>query len=139
MGLYGYSYCEAGKNVFQLFFHRGWSTIISDALVIRMLWMMCLCIGVVNALASAILSFGSSADFIVTSCIFGFFMGLFMSSIIFGVLVSAVDSIIVLWAEAPADFKVNQPALCQEMEDAWMQAWPDVFSPGVVAVATPIV
>ena len=27
----------------------------------------------------------------------------------------------------------------QELEETWTQAWPDVFSPGVAAVATPVV
>lgn len=143
VGLYGYSYVEAGKNVFNLFRHRGWSTIISDALIHRMLGMMCLCIALVNALSAAIWTLGSSdSDVMWVSAFFAFFMGLLMSSMTFGVLVSAVDSIIVLWAEAPAEFKDNHPHLCQELEDTWAQAWPDVFSPsgrGAPVVATPVV
>lgn len=50
VGLYGYSYMEAGKNVMALFKSRGWATIISDCLVIRMLDVMCLWIGLVVAL-----------------------------------------------------------------------------------------
>ena len=33
VGLYGYSYIEAGKNVMQLFKDRGWEAIIADDLV----------------------------------------------------------------------------------------------------------
>jgi hypothetical protein len=140
VGIYGYSYAEAGKNVFALFRHRGWTTIISDSLLSRMLGMMCFCIALVNALVAALLSLGSSGGFIFASAFLAFFVALLLSSMAFGVLSSAVESIIVLWAEAPAEFKYNHPALCQELEDTWTQAWPDVFSPGVAAVAmTPVV
>ena len=139
VGLYGYSYVEAGKNVITLFRQRGWTTIISDSLINRMLGMMCLCIALFNALAAVIWTIGSPGSTMMLSAIFSFFMGLMMSSMTFGVLVSAVDSIIVLYAEAPAEFKDNHPALCQELEDTWTQAWPDVFSPGIVGVAAPVV
>ena len=124
---------------FELFRHRGWSTIISDALVNRMLGMMCLCIALINTLAAVIWTLGTSAEVMATCAIFAFIIGLLMSSMAFGVIVSAVDSIIVLFCEAPAEFKENHPALAQELEETWTQAWPDVFSPGVAAVATPVV
>jgi hypothetical protein len=139
VGLYGYSYVEAGKNVFSLFRNRGWTTIISDSLVNRMLLVMCFCIGLVNALVAAILTLGADASVIGLSALFALFTGVMMSSLVFGVLVSAVDSIIVLFAEAPRELKENHPALAQEMEDTWAQAWPDVFSGAVAATATPIV
>jgi hypothetical protein len=139
VGLYGYSYVEAGKNVLSLFRHRGWSTIISDSLVTRMLAVMCFCIGLVNALVAVILTLGSDPSVIGLSALFALFVGMLMSSLVFGVLVSAVDSIIVLFAEAPREFKENHPALAQEMEDAWTQAWPDVFSGAITPTATPIV
>jgi hypothetical protein len=37
VGLYGYSYLDAGKNVLMLIQNRGWTTIISDDLVDRAL------------------------------------------------------------------------------------------------------
>ena len=33
VGLYGYSYLEAGKNVITLFKNRGWEAIIADDLI----------------------------------------------------------------------------------------------------------
>lgn len=33
VGLYGYSYIEAGKNVITLFKNRGWEAIIADDLI----------------------------------------------------------------------------------------------------------
>jgi hypothetical protein len=138
VGLYGYSYMEAGKNVITLFRHRGWTTIISDSLVNRLLAVMCLCIGLGNALVALVLSIGMPAEQAIVIGWVAFFVGIWMSSITFGVLVSAVDTIIVLFAEAPAEFKENHPALFQELEDTWLQAWPDVFSTDSVR-ATPVV
>ena len=45
VGLYGYSYVEAGKNVFTLFETKGWTSIISDDLVDRALLTMSIGIG----------------------------------------------------------------------------------------------
>lgn len=148
VGLYGYSYIEAGKNVFTLFRNRGWSAIISDSLVNRMLLMMCFCIGLVNAVVAVILSLGSDSVAITASfgAFCGFFTGIIMSSMAFGVVISAVDTIIVLYAEAPAELRENHPHICQELEETWTQAWPGVFCPssgavigGDAAVATPVV
>jgi hypothetical protein len=45
VGLYGYSYMEAGHKVMSLFSQRGWSAIINDDLVINVLSLMSLVIG----------------------------------------------------------------------------------------------
>jgi hypothetical protein len=53
---------------------------------------------------------------------------------------SAVDSIIVLFAEAPQEFNANHPELAREVEEAWAQAWPSIFSPAAPApAAMPII
>lgn len=44
MGLYGYSYLEAGRKVMSLFAERGWSVIINDDLVTNVLSLMSLVI-----------------------------------------------------------------------------------------------
>ncbi len=45
VGMYGYSYLEAGKNVMTLFKQKGWSIIISDNLISNVLSLFCLIIG----------------------------------------------------------------------------------------------
>jgi hypothetical protein len=37
---------------------------------------------------------------------------------------SAVNTVIVCFAEAPAEFEQNHPILSQEMRAAWREAWP---------------
>lgn len=138
VGLYGYGYIEAGKNVFSLFKNRGWTTIISDSLVGRMLGMVCFCIGLCNAAVAAVLTLGAEGIVVGFSALIGFTAGVVLSSMVFSVLISATNSIIVLFAEAPKEFQDNHPAMSREMQDTWSQAWPDVFSGFPTAVATPV-
>jgi len=44
-----------------------------------------------------------------------------------GVVASAVNTVIVLFAEAPADFEQNYPELSNKMRSAYAAAYPDVF------------
>ena len=57
----------------------------------------------------------------------GFIIGLILSGIVMGLLSSAVDSIIVCFAEAPIEFAESHPSLAQEMQTAWSAAWPEEF------------
>jgi hypothetical protein len=139
VGVYGYSYIDAGKNVFALFRNRGWTAIISDLLVNRMLGMMSLCVGLINALGAAIFSMGADSVVIFASAFYAFLTGVILSGLVFSVLLSANEAIIVLFAEAPAEFRNNHRELAQEMDDAWRQAWPGVYaSSGPVAVGEPV-
>jgi len=141
VGLYGYSYLEAGKNVFSLFKNRGFTVIINDGLVGRMLGMVCFCIGLIDSCIAAVLALGADGGVVATSALIGFFAGVILSLMVANVLISATDSIIVLYAEAPREFEANHPTLAQEMHDTWSQAWPDLFtrSSDVPVVAAPVV
>jgi len=56
----------------------------------------------------------------------GLVTGIMFSGIIMNVVLSSVDSIIVLYAESPAEFQANHPALHNEVNSAWVDAWPTV-------------
>jgi hypothetical protein len=58
-----------------------------------------------------------------------FFVGASMAIILMGVVLSAVDTVIVSFAEAPAEFETNHPALHQNMVEKWRVAYPDEFYP----------
>lgn len=45
VGIYGFGYIEAGRNVIELFQQKGWTVIISDDLCDRVLFMISLGIG----------------------------------------------------------------------------------------------
>ena len=48
VGLYGYGYCEAGKNVMALFRDRGWEAIIADDLVGMALGLLSIVVGLLT-------------------------------------------------------------------------------------------
>merc|ERR1711862_1052301 len=48
VGIYGYTYCEAGKNVMLLFQNRGWDAIIADDLVQNALFLVSLVVGLIT-------------------------------------------------------------------------------------------
>jgi hypothetical protein len=121
VGLYGYGYIEAGKNVIQLFKQRGWTTIISDTLVHRMLGMMCFGIGLINALVAALLTLMETRDGAVigVTAFSAFVVGILLSSLVFQIVGSSVDTIIVLYAEAPNECQQNHPDLARDMNETW--------------------
>lgn len=136
VGLYGYDYMTAGKRVMSLFKTRGWSTIISDNLVNRLLGLVSLSIGLLVGLATLLVSFfieefeSKTESLPLIGFIIGFAIGIIISSIVMSLLSSSVDAIIVCYAEAPQEFSESHPALAQEMHASWSAAWPDLISTG---------
>jgi len=55
----------------------------------------------------------------------GFFFGLIFCSITLNVIDYGVNATIVLFLEAPADFKENHPKLAEEMFSAWTEVCPN--------------
>jgi hypothetical protein len=55
VGVYGYSYCEAGKSVMQLFKDRGWEAVIADDLVGMALFMTSVVVGLLGAGAGVVI------------------------------------------------------------------------------------
>eukprot|EP00978_Attheya_sp_CCMP212_P014217 scaffold36176_cov48-Attheya_sp.AAC.2 len=140
VGLYGYSYIEAGKSVMELFQARGWSAIISDNLINRLLSICILVIGLLTGVASTLVSFifeeaEHSDGILLPGFLTGLLIGMVMASLVLGVVSSAVDAIIVCFAEAPGEFKENHPAIAQEMQMTWDAAWPTVDFHGVAMVS----
>lgn len=101
--------------------------------------MMSLCIGLINALVAALFSMGASSTTIIAASFTGFFSGLILSGLVFSVLNSANEAIIVLYCEAPEEFRNNHSELARELDDTWAQAWPEIFSASApVVVAEPV-
>jgi hypothetical protein len=131
VGMYGYSYLEAGKNVMTLFHAKGWSIIITDDLVSNTLSLFCLiggglvgCVGLImNSIFPAWLSgFEGAASGV--SFGFAFLIGLVIMSIMLSVVDSAVNTVLVSFAETPEEFQENHPKLSGEMRDAWRLVYP---------------
>jgi hypothetical protein len=126
VGLYGFSYIEAGKNVFQLFQQKGWTVIITDDLNERVLLISTLGVGFLTGFVGWTVSLfdqnlnGGVGFFI------GFVVGYVISSTLLSVVGSAVNTVIVCFAESPAEFEQNHQVLSAEMRSSWVAAWPEL-------------
>jgi hypothetical protein len=130
VGLYGYSYLQAGKQVFGLFKSRGWEAIIADDLVGNVLLLVSVIVGgLIGSLGIAIEATsdlfddaGGNAKFV--AFILGFIIGLVVCSIALSTIGSGVNAVIVLFAEAPAEFQQKHPELSNRMRQAWALVYP---------------
>jgi len=129
VGLYGYGYIEAGKNVITLFKNRGFESIVADQLVDNVLFMAAMIVGLLSGVVALLLE-TSNGDWFnnapledeqlpVVVFIIGFVTGTALSSIIMNIISSSVNATIVLFMEAPAEFESNYPALSAQMREAW--------------------
>lgn len=133
VGLYGYSYLDAGKNVIQLFQNKGWSAIVADNLVDNVLFMVSVGIGLITGLIGLVIAQTDENIFANlnvqnpggTGFIAGLLVGVVMSSILLNVISSAVNTVIVCFAESPREFDAHHPQLSMEMRSAWRRAFPE--------------
>ena len=143
IGLYGYSFWEAGPKVLQLFASRGWTTLINDQLIYRVMILMSLVMGLLNGVLAAVvvllfpsfLKFEDDGDSQVNIWIafwVGTFIGTMLSHVLMSVVTSAVDTVLVCFAEAPMEFRQNHPEHFQRMDQAWLDTFPNEYH--VVAV-----
>lgn len=63
VGLYGYNFLEAGKNVINLFKTRGWTTIITDNLAQSVLSMLSAAVGLLTGLVALAIAQGQGMVF----------------------------------------------------------------------------
>lgn len=129
VGLYGYSFMEAGKNVMTLFRTRGWTSIIADMLVDTVLLMVSLGVGVLTGVVGVIVGSIVQQDSATLAAAFmvGMAIGFVLCSTFFSLISSAVNATVVLYAEAPAEFQANHPQLSGQMRAAWRKAYPNEF------------
>jgi len=131
VGLYGYGYCESGKNVMNLFKARGWEAIIVDNLVDWALFFVAMMIGLLCGVVAELLYaasddtwFENAPTFNGANFILGFIIGTFLSSILMSTISSGVNSVIVLFAEQPTEFDRNHSELSSQMRSAWLEIYP---------------
>jgi len=132
VGLYGYSYLEAGKNVLTLFKNRGWDAIITDNLIGMTCGFLSLVVGLITGGLAVLLQ--QTTDWFeayegntgsIIAFIIGLVVGLLISSILLSVVASGVNAVIVLFAEGPSEFEQNHPELSAKMRAAWAEAYPE--------------
>ena len=133
VGIYGYSFIEAGRNVTNLFKSRGWTTIITDSLAQNVLTLVSVGVGLITAITCLIISythnmvFGDELGASAASFFVGFTTGLVLTGTLLSLVSAAVSSVIVCYADAPSEFRVNHPKLSDDMHEGWAKAWPDQF------------
>ena len=121
---------EAGKNVFTLFQNRGWDAIIADDLVGNTLFLVSVVVGGFMGSIALIIAISSDVfeeaggDEKAIAFMLGFIVGLVICSILMSTIGSGVNAVIVLFAEAPAEFQQNHPQLSQRMLSTWREAFP---------------
>eukprot|EP00538_Stauroneis_constricta_P002441 CAMPEP_0119548552 /NCGR_PEP_ID=MMETSP1352-20130426/2446_1 /TAXON_ID=265584 /ORGANISM="Stauroneis constricta, Strain CCMP1120" /LENGTH=481 /DNA_ID=CAMNT_0007593859 /DNA_START=94 /DNA_END=1539 /DNA_ORIENTATION=- len=136
VGLYGFNYLEAGRNVMQLFQAKGFTVIITDDLADNVLTMVSMGIGLCTGIITMLLALADRNLLLMITqdeyspalpgFLIGFIAGWAFSSILMGIVASAVNTVIVCYAEAPAEFQENHPQLSAEMRAAWTGVYPEL-------------
>jgi len=130
VGIYGYSYIESGKGVMQLFADRGWDAVIADDLVGNAIFLTAVVAGVVvGAVAGAYASInpsysGLAEDSLLIAFFVGLVTGLCICLVLLSTISSGVNTVIVMFADAPQEFASNHPELSQTMTETWEQFFP---------------
>lgn len=134
VGLYGYDYLQAGLKVGELFRERGWTAVIADDLIQRTLSLVSLGIGLGTGAMGLLLTSKENGwlDAFNDSNVAAFWLptavGLALSYLLLmSVVGAAVDTVIVVFAEAPLELERNHPGLYRQMVSAWRQIYPDEF------------
>lgn len=149
VGIYGYDYATAGRKVITLFRAQGWTNIINDQLVYRTFLILNIIIAAITGVAGMTIAamnpslIQDNSHGIDKSSAWGivfvssFFIGFAMANVLTSVIASAVDTVIVCFAEAPEDFRDNYPELHQKMENAWRKIYPDEYEYAAVPIEPP--
>lgn len=130
VGLYGYAFMSASQNATKLFERRGWTVIVSDDLVSNILLIASLVVGGVTGCFAHLISqidqlrVTSQDSPGIIAFVEGFLIGIVLTSVLFAVISSSVNSTIVCFAASPVDFETNHPELSHEMRSAWREVWP---------------
>ena len=103
IGMYGFSYLEAGKNVVELFQNKGWTVVITDDLADNVLSMIALAIGLASGLVGLVLGYMSPNMFVSLgydeahgpAFFVGLLVGFLFASVILSVVGSAINTVIV--------------------------------------------
>jgi Plasma-membrane choline transporter len=140
IGLYGYDFLESGHRAFELFQQRGWTTVIQDDLIGRVLHLASVVVGLCTAAVAIVLIVAHPGSTYDGGAWAGFFwsfilcllVGTVVSRMILGVIMSACDTVLVCFAEAPRELEQNHPGIHRTLIQAWQQVYPEDRNAGYV-------
>lgn len=128
IGMYGYSFHEAGDRAVQLFDTRGWTEVVKDHLIDNVLLMASFVIGGSAGVFAVVVEETDGYEFtsfhkpIISAFVIGSVLGYVLSNVVLlGVVGSAVHTILVCFAADPFQFDKNHPRLSREMRESWTQ------------------
>ena len=128
IGMYAYSFFEAGERALQLFQTRQWVEVVEDSLIQNVLLMSSVVIGGSAGVFAVVVEETDGYDFtsfhqpIISAFVIGSVLGYVLSNILLlGVVGSAVNTILVCFAAGPFEFDKNHPRLSREMREVWSQ------------------
>lgn len=123
VGIHNLSYSEAASKVIELFEMRGLSTLLTQNVVSNLLFVSSVIISCMVGLFGLILSIATQSIYIdqTPTEIFGIaaVVGFIGSRIFMCVIESAVNSVIVLFAESPYLLQSKEPSIYKEMSESW--------------------
>ena len=91
--------------------------------------MVSICVGIITGIVGAVVGnlMQQGGAVVAGAFLVGALIGFVLCSTLFGLVSSAVNTVIVCFAEAPAEFQSNHPQLSQQMILAWRDAYPTEF------------
>ncbi|KAL3789049.1 hypothetical protein ACHAWO_004606 [Cyclotella atomus] len=130
-----FAYIYVGsKNVMTLFKAKGWTVIVNDDLISNVLSLFNLVVGCGVGLFGLLMKDANpewfttfTDDYSAQMAAFGFpfLIGLVVSAVTFSVVDSSVNTVIVCFAEGPAEFDQNHPDLSEDMREGWRKVYPE--------------
>jgi ribose/xylose/arabinose/galactoside ABC-type transport system permease subunit len=122
-----------GYKAAKLFQARGWAAIINDPIITRSLGMSVNLVAFLTGLVAVAVNSsnplwlnvpeGTIAASLVPFSM-GFIYGLIISLVLLTTLASAVDTIMVCFAETPNNLQVHHPNLSANWKNAWRSTYP---------------
>lgn len=126
VGLYGFDYIDAGKEVFNLFKARGWTVIVANDLTSFVTFFSILTTAIINGLMAIVVNpFGLSVGAVFG---IGALIGIGISIMLFSIVSGAVNATIVCLAEMPAELEQNHTIQSEKIRNAWLNVYPNSLS-----------
>jgi hypothetical protein len=129
VGIYGYDFKTSGKAVMDLFTNRGWTAVINDDLTSSALTFGALGVGVVTCVAGLLVAkfcpdkwfeaLGSANTAYGVLGTIGFIAGMSMAMILANVVITALHTVFVCFAEDPIAFSRNHPREYEDLVSGW--------------------
>mmetsp|Transcript_10638 Transcript_10638/g.43025 ORF Transcript_10638/g.43025 Transcript_10638/m.43025 type:complete len:494 (-) Transcript_10638:329-1810(-) len=126
VGIHGYSYLYAGKQVVDLFSTHGFTVVGADFFIDMVFFVFQICIGVTTALFGVLLVQRGPDDWTkgtskveVFVGIAGGLGGLFIAGVVFAVVDGANKAVLVLFSENPHVLELAHPDDHKRLSDSW--------------------